>query len=912
MMLGGSRKGQIALEFLIVYSIVLLIFVIIFALVVNERAASLSSDEYQSLQLAVEDIAVHLDQALIAGNGYTATVPVPPVTSTNPYKLFISTSGVIEANVIIGVTQSEAIAYSSIRNPIINGTLISSIDGVNTYNISTYTGFVTITDSGGIIYIDEAPPSVAYVPDSLYIQSKGTTKAAKFNGENSYIATNTTQSLPIDALTISGWVYIAGFNSSSGAPEWWTDALDQPYIGLKAVPNAYPSYSSGAFVLVLKNATGTNSTCSVPANINKWYFVTEVVNGSKANLSINAGAEGCGFSYRNPSGLIASPDIGTYAPDYIGPGNVIYGDITNLQVYDKPLSPNQIRSLYYAGVAASPISQNSLYGWWPLDGSPDSFVGNGNNGISYNVSYAEVNEEKAHVSYTNGGSAPSALVGFVTNSGFDSVEPSYLQPNGMHDFVTARTDQNGNVTLFTMSNGSVSNLNGTAYLFNGNSSTVGNLVGWWPLELGHGKKAYDFSGYYNNGNFSSGKWLPYEETVTNLMVGEFDGSSSYLHYNTSNNETDSISISAWINNTGEGSYPQNIAAVTGLPRSQQVFGIGVESANGPAVARWNNVADTLTGSEAPSPSGGVITPGKPYLVTGVWNAANNSILLYVNGEVVAKSTANGTDLVWIKQVNIGGLLSGMGTFNGSLSDVQVYNTALPQTYVEQLYHEGLAGGPLSDVGLVGWWPLDGSPHDYAINNYTLASNSVYFKNIAFINAFVNSTLNVAGFSGVGNSIIDRKPRMPTSTPIAIAAWIRPASYQNSKYGEGSIAGWGSGKLNTTALIVSNNGQISVLGGQYSCSVGLYAKPNIWSFVALSMESNVATVYLDGINESCTLAAAPVPTSYNLSIGSLNGTMDFNGSIANVQIYNSTLSPYQVKQLYIEGLPVISRFGISFG
>ncbi|MEM0154744.1 MAG: hypothetical protein QW814_02830, partial [Methanothrix sp.] len=159
MALNGRKKGQIALEFLIVYSLVLLIFVIIFALVVNQRAASLGEDEYQSLQLAAQNIAIHMDQAIIAGNGYSAIISIPPVTSENPYRLFISTSGVVEANITIGITKAEAIAYSSARSLIINGTLVSSSGGVSLYNVSTYTGSIEITNANGNIYIDELPPS---------------------------------------------------------------------------------------------------------------------------------------------------------------------------------------------------------------------------------------------------------------------------------------------------------------------------------------------------------------------------------------------------------------------------------------------------------------------------------------------------------------------------------------------------------------------------------------------------------------------------------------------------------------------------------------------------------------------------------------------------------------------------------
>ncbi len=57
-----------------------------------------------------------------------------------------------------------------------------------------------------------------------------------------------------------------------------------------------------------------------------------------------------------------------------------------------------------------------------------------------------------------------------------------------------------------------------------------------------------------------------------------------------------------------------------------------------------------------------------------------------------------------------------GGFNGSMSDVQLYNTALSYADITRLYSEGLGGSPISNAGLLGWWPLDGNANDYSGNN----------------------------------------------------------------------------------------------------------------------------------------------------------------------------------------------------
>ncbi|MGB9703673.1 MAG: LamG domain-containing protein, partial [Candidatus Micrarchaeales archaeon] len=55
-------------------------------------------------------------------------------------------------------------------------------------------------------------------------------------------------------------------------------------------------------------------------------------------------------------------------------------------------------------------------------------------------------------------------------------------------------------------------------------------------------------------------------------------------------------------------------------------------------------------------------------------------------------------------------------FNGTIANVQIYNTALSQQEIQYLYQEGLGGGPIHLQNLVAWWPLNGDAKDYSGNN----------------------------------------------------------------------------------------------------------------------------------------------------------------------------------------------------
>jgi len=65
-------------------------------------------------------------------------------------------------------------------------------------------------------------------------------------------------------------------------------------------------------------------------------------------------------------------------------------------------------------------------------------------------------------------------------------------------------------------------------------------------------------------------------------------------------------------------------------------------------------------------------------------------------------------------------------FNGSVTNVQIYNTSLSSNQISLLYKGGIAGAPTQLQNLVGWWPLNGNGNDYSgDNNGGYTYNSYY-------------------------------------------------------------------------------------------------------------------------------------------------------------------------------------------
>ena len=77
---------------------------------------------------------------------------------------------------------------------------------------------------------------------------------------------------------------------------------------------------------------------------------------------------------------------------------------------------------------------------------------------------------------------------------------------------------------------------------------------------------------------------------------------------------------------------------------------------------------------------------------------------------------------------IGDIING-NDWNGSIANVQVYNTALSSTQISKIYLEGVSAPPISNAGLVAWWPLNGTTKDYGSSGDSgVASNVIYTSN----------------------------------------------------------------------------------------------------------------------------------------------------------------------------------------
>ncbi len=111
--------------------------------------------------------------------------------------------------------------------------------------------------------------------------------------------------------------------------------------------------------------------------------------------------------------------------------------------------------------------------------------------------------------------------------------------------------------------------------------------------------------------------------------------------------------------------------------------------------------------------------------TNSWNLVvvtdNPSVgtTLYLNGAVDKsvgyqnRGTSTYVDIGAWQCSNPVGYQGACQFYVGSLADIQIYNGSLTLPEIQKLYQEGYGGAPVSNAGLIGWWPLDGNANDYS-------------------------------------------------------------------------------------------------------------------------------------------------------------------------------------------------------
>jgi hypothetical protein len=130
--------------------------------------------------------------------------------------------------------------------------------------------------------------------------------------------------------------------------------------------------------------------------------------------------------------------------------------------------------------------------------------------------------------------------------------------------------------------------------------------------------------------------------------------------------------------------------------------------------------------------------------------------------------------------------------------------------------------------------------------------------------------------------------------FTISLWINPASIANSPFliGSGNSSGW-------DLYILTNQGVrlLNISGGSVTGYNGITL--NTWSFIVATYSGGTVTIYQNGSKAiSGSLTVGTPNGAFTIGDNSTKGSSNvFNGSIDDVRLYASVLSPAEVMALY---------------
>ena len=278
---------------------------------------------------------------------------------------------------------------------------------------------------------------------------------------------------------------------------------------------------------------------------------------------------------------------------------------------------------------------------------------------------------------------------------------------------------------------------------------------------------------------------------------------------------------------------------------------------------------------------------------------NGTGKLYLDG--VLRNTGSFSKANDSEQIYIGAEVQEGYWWNGNISQIKYYTTALDATLNKQNYYQA----PIVTSGLV----LAIDPSNLV--SYESGSTNVYslVNNITgnLINGVTHDSKTFT-FDGVDEHIRFNEDVLDTNGEYTLSAWLRP---NGSSWGHNSMALYNTYPTNGNSGIWHHFGEDNVLrwrhgGSTYTTGnlsgIGLVA--NEWQLTTITWDRTTLKLYKNGELMNSTTAASDFTKSASgqARIGMLNyrrTSSDYNwhGDISAHQVYNTALSQEEVLQNY---------------
>ncbi len=908
-----NNKAQIAIEFLVIFSFVLIIFTFFFVLIVNQRASGMTDQTFAQAQLIAQSVATQIATAYQAGNGYSNLMLLSSSIGNIPFNVSVTKNGVVVVSALSVKQVVHAVAYSGVDNIFSSSAYLTN----SVYLLPTSNGSIYLQNSFGTICIDYSCPATSNQPATVSIQNQLYT-AAVLNGVSGYLDTDYSSSPYFsNTETQLAWVYLNALPNTGNTYYVTSQRSGIGGMYITATGNVvFNVYTGGA------NMQVTSSNSIVPG---QWYMLSGMYSSTASTEGVciyNVTLSGCNTI--SATGTITASANELYIGANSGLNSFFNGRITNIQIYNISLSNAQLQGEFYKGINAPPISpSNSIKAWYPFTGGTGiDFSGNNVSLVAGTpVVYTSGSEIETQVKNSLGKNlGANVLVGFQTSLGNFS---DGLGPGG---FTASYTNNSGVAIAFLNQQANNGNATVKVSAFNGNASVVGSLAAWYPMNFGLRNKAYDLSLNQNTGGLFGNFTWTYPD-----YVASFNGKAGYIEipsntYFDPGQTTSNIVVSAWVNFKAVSGNQLIVGKWVGANMEYQLraennqlkFYIHIGSNNYSAVA-YN-----------------ALVPNTWYFVVGKYNSGASKISLFINGVMVGANTLSNAVTSTLAPVYIGGRNGTKYTdfFNGSIANIQISHNDIPANVIESMYMSGIDGvshtSSATSPGLVARYPLDGDAFDYSGNNFngTLIGN-VSFTPISsvlpmqFLSSGGVAKTTAASFNGVISYVaLPPLQLLNHTTNASISAWVNPQPFNHNViiFAETKNS---LGFAPVMQLFINGTSQVEAdfgtgiawmvkakTVGSNSLFDPIDTVPSWYNIVATWESGTGVNIYINGVKQQLTYTLGSAATTGTLVIPynpttyiGYNGTSaaTFNGRIANLQLYNVNLTSTQTQRLYYEGL-----------
>lgn len=440
---------------------------------------------------------------------------------------------------------------------------------------------------------------------------------------------------------------------------------------------------------------------------------------------------------------------------------------------------------------------------------------------------------------------------------------------------------------------------------------LSGLVGHWTFD---GNKISGTSALDSSVSNKTGIITGATKTIGKLGQGlNFDGSSDYVSVTNAITLVSPYSVSMWF-------YPRQIGPSRGLIDG----GTGVLTildgsriqivANSAGTFRtWCN--KTFTADDL----------NKWWHLTYIVNSTTNASLwkCYLNSTNVGvvDSDSSGTYKEPTTSWTLGAYYNNSYWFDGVLDDVRIYNRAISDSEIKELYNLGVATkinkSPTNSLtsGLVGYWTFDGADTYWSSATAGTVTDKSGNNNTGTLTNMSRSTSPAMGklgqafkFDGADDYVTSA--RVFNNLPFTLSGWVKSdGSKKGTIVGESASAGtyYVSIGINNDGKAYANwqyNGALQQANGTSNIS-------NKWSLITATYYStggfnSSMDLYVNGILESSSsdFNMAGIFSQFNnTAIGRVSTSTPanyMNGSLDDVRIYSRVLSADEIQQLYNMG------------